>query len=202
MHHLEASSNGNRFSRTTSQTTFLSCPSFRMPLPPWSITVVDHSRLDFLKVARYVYQVSGKLIFAIITCMLLSMSHRNLQMFHAVTLAFLLCIVCVAEAIPLLNNFIQLRPSPTKASRVALMRLLLLDVALCYFAEYFSTFVFQHDIWKERNTKPILTSSSGKSSSNAADEEEKLLSEERQQNSTAVSLICILIFYFSTQILQ
>lgn len=121
----------------------------------------------------------------------------------SVSLAFLLCIVCIAESLPMLNTFIQLAPYPTKASRIAMLRLLLLNISTSYFASYFITFFLRHDIWKERN-KPIHAKShyDDQSSLSAAEEEEKLLSEERQQNSMIVSLICFLIFHFSIQILK
>jgi len=120
----------------------------------------------------------------------------------SVSLAFLLCIVCIAESFPMLNQFIQLEPYPTKASRIAMLRLLLLNVSMSYFAEYFSTFLFRNDIWKERN-KPTRANSHDAHESllSAADEEEKLLSEEHQQNSRIVSLVCLLIFYYSIQIM-
>ena len=114
---------------------------------------------------------------------------------------FLLCIVCVSGRIPKLNNFIELAPYPTKASRIALLRLLLLNVSLSYFAEYFSMFSFRHDVWKERNKQEQQQDYSSKSLMSAADEEEKLLSEEHEQNVKSVSLICLLILYFSLQIL-
>ena len=78
-----------------------------------------------------------------------------------------------------------------------LVQKLLLNVSMSYFAEYFSTFFLQHDIWKERNKPAKVHSLDCTSSMNAADEEEKLLSEEYQQNFTIVSLLCLLIFYFS-----
>jgi len=115
----------------------------------------------------------------------------------SVSLAFLLCIVCVSESIPLLNKFIQLEPYPTKASRVAMLQLLLLNVSMSYFAEYFSTFLFRRDVWNERN-KPNNVRTSSLS---AADEEETLLSEERKQNSRIISLVCFLLVYFSVQVM-
>ena len=42
---------------------------------------------------------------------------------YSVCLSFLLCIVCIAETIPKLNDFIQLAPYPTKASRIGMLRL-------------------------------------------------------------------------------
>ena len=116
---------------------------------------------------------------------------------------FLLCIVCISGVIPKLNSFIELAPHPTKASRIALLRLLLLNVSLSYFAEYFSMFSFRHDVWKERNKQyqHQLQHTAKPSSMSAAEEEEKLLSEEHEQNMKSVSLICLLILYFSLQIL-
>jgi len=117
---------------------------------------------------------------------------------------FLLCIVCVSGSIPKLNSFIELAPYPTKASRIALLRLLLLNVSLSYFAEYFSMFFFRHDVWKERNKQyqiHQLQHTAKPSSMSAAEEEEKLLSEEHEQNVKSVTLICLLILYFSLQIL-
>ncbi|KAL7543548.1 hypothetical protein ACHAXR_012834 [Thalassiosira sp. AJA248-18] len=102
----------------------------------------------------------------------------------SVGLSFLLCIVCIAESFPILNKFIQLAPFPTKASKVAMLRLLLLNVSASYFAEYFSTFFLRHDIWRQRNKATFAKSDvKHQTSLNAADEEEQLLSEERQQNS-------------------
>ena len=72
---------------------------------------------------------------------------------------------------------------------------------MSYFAEYFSTFFLRHDIWKERNNGVKVHSLECTSSMSAADEEEKLLSEEYQQNFTIVSLLCLLMLYFSVQIL-
>jgi len=117
---------------------------------------------------------------------------------------FLLCIVCVSGRIPKLNSFIELASYPTKASRIALLRLLLLNVSLSYFAEYFSMFFLRHDVWKERNKQyqiHQLQHTAKPSSMSAADEEEKLLSEEYKENVKSISLICLLILYFSLQIL-
>ena len=82
-----------------------------------------------------------------------------------------------------------------------LVQKLLLNASMSYFAEYFSTFFLRHDIWKERNKSVKVHSLLDTSSMNAADEEEKLLSEEYQQNFTIVSLLCLLMLYFSVQIL-
>jgi len=103
----------------------------------------------------------------------------------------------------MLNKFIQLAPYPTKASKIEMLRLLLLNVSMSYFAEYFSTFFFRHDIWKERNKAFHAKSHDATDLSllSSADEEEKLLSEERQQNYVIVSILCLLIFHFSIQIL-
>ena len=115
---------------------------------------------------------------------------------------FMLCIVCVSGSIPKLDSFIQLAPYPTKASRIALLRLLLLNVSLSYLSEYFSMFSFRHDVWKERNKQQQQQQCySSKSSMSAADEEEKLLSEEHEQNVKSVAFICLLILFFSLQIL-
>ena len=85
-----------------------------------------------------------------------------------------------------------------------MLRLLLLNVSLSYFASYFSTFFLRRDIWRERN-KPVRVSNpqgdGDGSSLSAADVEEKLLSEERGQNSKIVSIICFLILLYSIQIL-
>jgi len=65
------------------------------------------------------------------------------QLCLSVCSIFLLCIVCISGRMPKLNSFIELAPYPTKASKVALLRLLLLNVSLSYFAEYFSMFFFR-----------------------------------------------------------
>ncbi len=102
-------------------------------------------------------------------------------------LSFLLSIACVAETLPVVNNFIQLAPFPTKSSKVALLRLLLFNFSSCYFIEYFSTFIFRRDIWMERN-KSYHVSTMG---TLAADEEKRLLLEERKQNSILVYFLCL-----------
>ncbi|KAL3787316.1 hypothetical protein HJC23_009562 [Cyclotella cryptica] len=105
----------------------------------------------------------------------------------SVALSFLLCFVCIAETFPLLNRCLQLAPFPTKASKVAILRLLLLDVALNYFVEYICTFLFRHDVWMARNEPSSLLRHRGHM--NAADEEDKLLNEERVRN---VSILYVL----------
>ena len=85
-----------------------------------------------------------------------------------------------------------------------MLRLLLWNVSMSYFASYFSTFFFNHDIWRERN-KPIPAGNMkwpDRSALNAADEEERLLCEEQEQNSQIVSGICFIIFLCSLQILN
>lgn len=124
------------------------------------------------------------------------MESRGLCM--SVGLSFLLCIVCLAESVPLLNGFLKLAPYPTKASRIQLLRVLLLNISISYFAEYFTTFFVRHDIWRERN-KP--RASLHNSPFSAADKEEELLSEEHHQNLAIVTLISLAIFCFSGQIL-
>ena len=118
---------------------------------------------------------------------------------NTVGLAFLLCIACLAESVPALNDFLQLAPYPTKAARVTMLRLLLWNIALSYFAEYFSTFCFRRDIWRARHERSVAAHPSPLS---AADEEERLLSEESGQNLAIVTLIACAICHFSIQILK
>lgn len=118
--------------------------------------------------------------------------------FFIVGLSFLLAIACLAETLPIMNNFIQLAPFPTKSSKVALLRLLFFNISSCYFIEYFTTFIFRRDIWRERNKSYHAVSISG---TLAADGEERLLLEERKQNSILVYFLCLLIFNFALKIL-
>ena len=113
-----------------------------------------------------------------------------------VGLSFLLAIACVAETLPMANNFIQLAPFPTKSSKVEMLRLLLFNLSSCYFIEYFSTFVFRRDIWEEKN-KSYHASTVG---TLAADEEERLLNEERKQNSILVYFLCLMTVNFVVKI--
>ena len=75
----------------------------------------------------------------------------------------------------------------------------MLNVSLSYIANYFSTFCFRHDIWKERNRSLADPKKDGQGLS-AADEEERLLAEEREQNTAIVALVCVCILHFSVQI--
>lgn len=96
----------------------------------------------------------------------------------------------------MVNNFIQLAPFPTKSSKVALLRLLLLNFSLCYFIEYFSNFIFRRDVWMERN-ESYHVSTKG---TLAADEEERLLLEERKQNGILVYFLCLITINFLVKI--
>lgn len=107
----------------------------------------------------------------------------------SVGLSFLFCVVCIAETFPLLNKCLQLAPFPTKSSKIALLRLLVLNVSLNYFAEYISTCLFRNDVWMKRN-RPIKVQNRGPEC--AAEEEDKLLSEERDGN---VSIIYAMLVF-------
>lgn len=117
----------------------------------------------------------------------------------SVGLSFVLAIACLAETLPIVNNFIQLAPFPKKSSKVALLRLLLFNISSCYFIEYFSTFIFRRDIWRERNKSYHAVSTPG---TLAADEEDLLLLEERKQNIILVYFLCLMIFNFALKIFQ
>jgi cation-transporting ATPase 13A1 len=110
----------------------------------------------------------------------------------SVGLSFLLSIACLAETLPMLNNFIQLAPFPTKSSKVGMLRLLLFNLSSCYFIEYFSTFIFRRDVWKERNYPYHVGVDDGKLAA-AADVEERLLLEERKQNTVVVYFLCLIV---------
>ena len=99
-----------------------------------------------------------------------------------------------------MNNFIQLAKFPTKSSKVALLRLLLFNISSCYFIEYFSTFIFRRDVWRERNKSHHVAAST--LGTLAADEEERLLLEERKQNSIIVYFLCLMIFNFAVKIVR
>lgn len=103
----------------------------------------------------------------------------------------------------MLNRFIELAPYPTQSSKVALLRILLLNASLSYFAEYFSTFFFRHDIWLERHAASRGAEDERKSSvpTSAADDEERLLREECQSNSALLFLFCFVSFPFLAKIL-
>jgi hypothetical protein len=107
----------------------------------------------------------------------------------------MLCLVCIAETFPLLNKCIQLAPFPSKATKVQLLRLLLLNISLGYFAEYLSTFFFRRDIWEARNEPASLHHNHEHSLLiHAADQEEKLLREERTQNVSMLGMMVIIGF--------
>lgn len=107
-----------------------------------------------------------------------------------VGLSFLLCIVCIAETFPILNKFLQLAPFPSKASKVALLRLLVSNVSLNYFAEYISTFLFRRDVWMARNKVNNLQQQ--QVIMHAADQEDILLAEERAAN---VSIVYVMFVF-------
>ena len=119
-------------------------------------------------------------------------------LFLAVGLSFLLAIACLAETLPIVNNFIQLAKFPTKSSQVALLRLLLFNISSCYLIEYFSTFIFRRDVWRERNKESYHVERT--LGTLAADEEERLLLEERKQNSILVYFLCLMMFNFVLKI--
>ena len=119
-------------------------------------------------------------------------------LFLAVGLSFLLAIACLAETFPIVNNFIQIAKFPTKSSQIALLRLLLFNISSCYFIEYFSTFIFRRDVWRERNKESYHVERT--LGTLAADEEERLLLEERKQNSILVYFLCLMIFNFVLKI--
>lgn len=95
----------------------------------------------------------------------------------------------------MLNRFLELAPFPTKSSKIEMLRFLLLNISSCYFAEYFSKLIFQHDVWRERNCPNSAEGTSTKLSQSvyAADEENKLLAEERKQN---LMILCIIGAFF------
>jgi hypothetical protein len=99
----------------------------------------------------------------------------------------LLCFVCIAEAFPLLNKCLQLAPFSSKAPKIELLRLLLLNVSLSYFAEYLSTILFRHDVWLARNEQ--IKQQQKSSILCAADQEERLLEEERARNISLVYMM-------------
>jgi hypothetical protein len=145
-----------------------------------------------LKVDPYVCQVRGNLLAKYFsTSTWIALAHQHHPTVHSpVGLSFLLCIVCIAETFPILNKFLQLAPFPSKASKVALLRLLVSNVSLNYFAEYISTFLFRHDVWMARNKVNNLQQQ--QVIMHAADQEDILLAEERAAN---VSIIYVMFVF-------
>ena len=119
----------------------------------------------------------------------MSVCSINSRVCLLVGFSFLMCTVCITEVFPFLNKIIQLAPFPNEASKVAMIRLLLLNVALTYFTEYICTFLFRHDVWLQRN-KASTPQGSGHFLF-AANQEDKLLREERAQNISAVYVMFV-----------
>lgn len=115
------------------------------------------------------------------------------EMVLSLTASILFVFACVMEAVPPLNELLQLSPLTTPNAKIVLLGLLVCNALGCYLAERISQYIWHRELWDQR---PSLREDYMSTDSSAADMEEGLIHKARRGNTRLVAFAFMLSFKF------
>ena len=121
---------------------------------------------------------------------------RDLCMVSGITLLFV--IVCVTGKLPSFTNFLQVKPLPSRHSKLVLLGIILINIIACALCRL----IMDNFLSKSKAFElEAMAFDKPNQQKNAADHEEKLLSEEMKHNLKGLRVFCGVIAYFTIDLI-
>ena len=114
------------------------------------------------------------------------------QLSFVAAFSTLACVACISESFPAINGLLELRPLPSRKSKLVITGIAVLNVLLCAFCRVLDSGSFRGESIKTAIKKDKKT---------AADLEETLLEEESRQNLRGVVLVGLLTAFLALEML-
>ena len=121
---------------------------------------------------------------------------RNLCAMSGITLLF--AIVCITGKMSTITNFLEVKPLPSRHSKLVFLGITVINIVACLFCRY----VMDNFLSNVKSSGvETITPATEIELKNAADHEEKLLLEETKQNLKGLRLFCGVVFYFMLDVI-
>jgi len=142
-------------------------------------------------------------------------SHKGYPFYHGILesrdfcrwlcITFLFVIVCITGSMPSLISFLDIKPLPSKRSKLVFLGISMINIIACVLCRRIMDQLLPTVRFPSRNNKLTiysdLTKKSEEFKKNAADREEELLLEETQLNRKFLVLFCALVVYLLSDVI-
>jgi len=128
---------------------------------------------------------------------------QDLCRWFCITLLFV--IVCITGSMPSLISFLDVKPLPSKRSKLVFLGISMMNIIACVLCRRITDQLLPTARFSSRNNKVTMyndhTKKSQEFKKNAADREEELLLEETHLNRKEIVLFCALVVYLLSDVL-